>query len=93
MRFSVITPSYNGGRFLEETIKSVLQQRDDGMDLEYIVVDGNSTDNSHEILQKYSSEISILLIENDTGPANAINKGFALATGDVIAWLNADDIY
>ncbi len=93
MRFSIITPNYNGAKFLEETLKSVIQQRADGVELEYIVVDGNSTDGSHEILKKYSAEISTLLIEDDTGPANAINKGFALATGDVVAWLNADDLY
>ena len=93
MRFSIITPNFNGDAFLEETIKSVISQRDEDIDLEYIIVDGNSTDRSHEILKKYSSDISILLVENDTGPANAINKGFALATGDVIAWLNADDLY
>ena len=93
MRFSIITPNYNGDRFLTETITSVIQQRNDGIDLEYIVVDGNSTDGSHAILENYASDITIRIVENDTGPANAINKGLALATGDVVAWLNADDIY
>lgn len=93
MRFSIITPNFNGDKFLEQTLKSVLSQRDSDIELEYIVIDGNSTDNSQNILKKYASDIDVLIVENDTGPANAINKGFALATGDVIAWLNADDIY
>jgi glycosyltransferase involved in cell wall biosynthesis len=93
MRFSVITPNYNGSSFLEETILSVLKQKQDDIDLEYIVVDGGSTDGSHAILEKYRDEIDTLIIEKDTGPANAINKGLAAATGDVIAWLNADDLY
>ena len=93
MRFSIITPNFNGAQFLEQTLTSVIGQREDGIDLEYIVIDGNSTDRSHEILEKYASDITTLIIEDDTGPANAINKGFAIATGDVIAWLNADDIY
>jgi len=93
MRFSIITPNFNGAQFLEETLKSVIRQRDDDIDLEYIVVDGNSTDRSHEIIEQYAPDISTLIIENDTGPANAINKGFAAATGNVIAWLNADDVY
>ena len=93
MRFSIITPNYNGERFLEETLKSVIQQRVDGIDLEYIVVDGGSSDGSYAILEKYRDEIDTLIIEKDTGPANAINKGLAIATGDIIAWLNADDVY
>lgn len=93
MRFSVITPNYNGASFLEETIRSVLQQRQDGIDLEFIVVDGESSDGSHAILEKYRDEIDTLIIEKDSGPANAINKGLSVATGDIIAWLNADDLY
>ncbi|MBU1567007.1 MAG: glycosyltransferase [Proteobacteria bacterium] len=93
MRFSIITPNYNGAAFLEETIRSVLQQREMGVEIEYIIIDGGSTDHSHAIIENYRSEISSLVIEKDTGPANAINKGFALASGDIIAWLNADDLY
>jgi glycosyltransferase involved in cell wall biosynthesis len=93
MRFSIITPNFNGEQFLEETLSSVIQQCSDNIELEYLVIDGNSTDNSHAIFSRYSSHINRLVIEEDSGPANAINKGFALATGDVIAWLNADDIY
>ena len=93
MLFSIITPNYNGGRFLETTLKSILEQKASELDIELIVIDGNSTDNSYEILEKYKKDISQLIIENDTGPANAINKGLRMATGDIIAWLNADDMY
>ncbi len=93
MKFSVITPNFNGSTYLEEAIQSVLGQRESGIELEYIVVDGNSTDGSADILNRYKDQIDILLIEDDTGPANAINKGFARATGEMVSWLNADDIY
>lgn len=93
MRFSVITPSYNSGAYLEQTIQSVLKQQEHGVDLEYIVVDGGSTDSTPEILNKYKQDISQLIVEPDTGPANAINKGLAVASGDIISWLGADDIY
>lgn len=93
MKFSIITPNYNGERFLERTLKSILQQKEDRIDLELIVVDGMSSDGSIDILEKYKGEISHLIIEKDSGPANAINKGLALASGDVVAWLNADDLY
>jgi len=93
MRISIITPNYNGARFLEETIRSVISQRKDGVDLEYIVVDGKSTDSSPEIIKKYADDISLVISEEDTGPANAINKGLKKATGDIVGWLNADDVY
>lgn len=93
MKFSIITPNYNGEKFLEETLLSILQQKEDGVDLELIVIDGMSNDGSLQILQKYASEITHIIIERDSGPANAINKGLALASGDIIAWLNADDLY
>ena len=93
MKISVITPNYNGERFLERTINSILQQKEDGVEVELIVVDGMSSDGSLKIFDKYTKEITHTIIEKDTGPANAINKGFALASGDIVAWLNADDIY
>lgn len=93
MKFSIITPNFNGERFLEQTLVSVLSQREEAVDLEYIVIDGGSTDGSLAIIDKYRNEIKHLVVENDTGPANAINKGLALATGDLVAWLNADDLY
>ncbi len=91
--FSIIVPSYNSGKYLEQTLNSILVQRHVGTDLELIVVDGGSTDITTEILQQFKAEIDHLIVEPDTGPANAINKGLILATGDILAWLNADDIY
>jgi len=90
-KISIITPSFNQGVFLEETLKSVFQQGYEN--LEYIVVDGGSTDNSLEILEKYSNQLDWWVSEPDRGQAHAINKGFARATGDWLAWLNSDDIY
>ena len=91
MLFSIITPNYNGATYLEQTIESVLQQT--GVDFEYIIVDGGSNDGSIEILAQYRKELAHCIVERDYGPAHAINKGLRLANGDVIAWLNADDIY
>ena len=93
MKFTIITPNKNGGRFLEETIQSVLNQREAGIDLEYIVLDGGSTDASPAILSRYEGEISQIVCEADSGPVSAINKGLKMATGEIIAWLNADDRY
>jgi glycosyltransferase involved in cell wall biosynthesis len=89
-KISVITPSHNSGKFIEQTIRSVLSQ--EYPKLEYFVIDGGSTDNTLEILQKYTGSIN-WISERDSGQSHAINKGFALATGDVLAYLNADDIY
>lgn len=93
MRFSVITPNRNSGVYLEEAIKSVLDQRNSSVELEYIIVDGNSKDNSREIIERYSADLSRVIIEEDSGPANAINKGLKIANGDILCWLNADDRY
>ena len=93
MKFSIVTPNRNGERFLEEAIRSVLSQKEDDIDIEYILIDGASTDGSLEIIKKYRSQISILISEPDSGPVNAINKGLRIATGDIVAWLNADDRY
>jgi len=93
VRFSVITPNRNSGVYLEEAIKSVLDQRNSSVELEYIIVDGNSKDNSREIIERYSADLSRVIIEEDSGPANAINKGLKVAGGDILCWLNADDRY
>jgi glycosyltransferase involved in cell wall biosynthesis len=93
MKFTIVTPNKNGGRFLEETIRSVISQKGSGVDLEYIVIDGGSTDDSLKIIRHYEQDISQIISEPDRGPVSAINKGLRLASGEIVAWLNADDRY
>lgn len=90
---SVITPNFNGARFLDRCLRSVLSQRDHGVQLEYLVIDGGSHDGSREIIERYGASIDTLICEPDEGPAMAINKGLRRAGGDWVAWLNADDFY
>lgn len=90
-RISIVTPSYNQGQFIEETIRSVLLQG--YPNLEYIIIDGGSSDNTVDIIRKYESWISYWVSNKDDGQAHAINKGFMRTSGDIIAWLNSDDIY
>jgi len=90
-RVSIITPSYNQAAFLEQTMRSVLEQ--DYPHLEYWVMDGGSADGSLEIIQRYELQLAGWAAQKDRGQADAINKGFALSTGEIIAWLNSDDLY
>ena len=90
-KVSIITPSFNQGRFLEAAIQSVLGQT--YSNIEYIVVDGGSKDESVEIIRKYQPRLAWSVSEKDRGHADALNKGFSHATGEILAWLNSDDVY
>jgi glycosyltransferase involved in cell wall biosynthesis len=90
-KITVVTPSYNQGRFLERAIRSVLSQ--DYPNLEYFVFDAGSTDGSLGILKKYAKRLTYWTSEADRGQSDAISKGWSMATGDVLAWLNSDDFY
>ncbi len=90
-KISVVTLSFNQARFLENTILSVVNQN--YPNLEYIIVDPGSTDGSREIIRRYSNRISHMIFESDNGPADGLNKGFSNATGDILCYLNSDDIF
>lgn len=90
-KISIVTPSYNQGEFIEETIRSVLLQG--YPNLEYIIIDGGSTDGSVEIIKKYKKHFTYWVSEADRGQSHAINKGFKHATGELFGWLNSDDYY
>lgn len=87
---TIVTPSYNQGQFIEETILSVLNQT--YKNIQYIIVDGGSTDNTMEVVNKYRDKIDIIIHEKDKGQSDAINKGFRLALGELVGWINSDDI-
>lgn len=90
MKISLITPCYNSAAFLEETIRSVLSQ--DIPDLEYFIIDGGSNDGTVDIIRRYASQLAGWVSEKDAGQVDALNKGFARATGEIVGFINADDV-
>lgn len=90
-KISIVTPSFNQGKFIEETIMSVIGQG--YPNLEYIIIDGGSTDETVDIIKKYEKHLTYWISEKDNGQSHAINKGFAVASGDILGWLNSDDMY
>jgi len=91
VKLSIIVPSFNQGRFLDETIRSIVTQG--WPDLELIVIDGGSTDETLDVIRKHEPSIAYWISEPDRGQADAINKGLRRATGDVVTWFGADDLY
>nr|MBA3972084.1 glycosyltransferase [Bacteroidota bacterium] len=91
LKFSIITVCFNSSDTIESTIRSVVSQ--DHLNIQYIIIDGASTDNTLTIIEKFKEEISIIISEKDNGLYHAINKGILLATGDIVGIIHADDFY
>jgi len=92
-KISIVTISYNNSEGLRQTIDSVKKQRESGANFEYIVIDGKSTDNTPDIIEKNKELIDVLICEKDTGIYNAMNKGLRIATGDSIVFMNSGDVF
>jgi glycosyltransferase involved in cell wall biosynthesis len=90
-KITVVTPSFNQARYLEDTIRSVLDQG--YPNLEYIIIDGGSTDGSADLIRRYEKQLTYWVSEKDNGLYDAIQKGFARSTGEIMTWVNADDMY
>jgi glycosyltransferase involved in cell wall biosynthesis len=90
-KISIVTPSFNQEQFIEETIKSVVEQN--YPNLEYVIIDGGSTDSSVDIIKKYEKHLHYWISEKDAGHGHALNKGFAQTSGEIMAWINSDDKY
>ena len=90
-KISIVTPSYNQGQYIEQTILSVINQN--YPNIEYIIIDGGSTDNTVEIIKKYEDKITYWVSEKDKGQSDALNKGLAKCTGDIFNWINSDDYF
>ena len=94
MQVSVVIPCYNAAAYIEDTLRSLRAQREHlDASLQLIVVDGASTDATLEIIEGYRADLDVVISEPDNGPASAINKGFRQASGDILCWLNADDVH
>jgi glycosyltransferase involved in cell wall biosynthesis len=90
-KISIITPSFNQGQFIRQTILSVVNQGYENK--EYLIIDGGSTDNTIEVIKEHSARIEYWVSETDNGQSNAINKGLIKSCGDILAWINSDDYY
>jgi glycosyltransferase involved in cell wall biosynthesis len=93
MKFSIITPTFNHSKYIKTTIESVLANKSPNIEIEYIIIDGQSSDNTKDIIKQYKKYIHTFISEPDDGQVDAINKGFSLATGDIYAYINSDDYY
>lgn len=91
VRVSIVTPTYNSEKYIEETILSVLNQS--YKNIQYIIIDGGSNDKTIDLIKKYKDKIDIFISEKDNGMYDAINKGLNIATGDIVAYINSDDVY